>query len=128
MRRQATALVAIIGLALALAGCKKPAGPSGGGGGGGGGSNAVTVSIPLADYGGGSTQSSFSPTTVSVPVGGSVTWRNNDTVTHTSTSDTAIWNVSIGAGDSSSRTFPAAGTFPYACTVHSGMTGRVIVQ
>ena len=127
MRRQATAIVAIVGLGLALAGCKKAAGPSGGGGGGGGGTNAVTVSIPLTDYGGNQTPS-FSPTTIAVPAGGSVTWRNNDTVTHTSTSDTSIWNGAIGPGDSFTRTFATAGTFPYSCTVHAGMSGRVIVQ
>ena len=126
MRRQATALVAIVGLGLALAGCKKAAGPSGGGGGGGGGTSA-TVSIPVTDYGGNVTPS-FSPTTISIPAGGSVTWRNSDTVDHTTTSDTNLWNGSLGVGASFSRTFATAGTFPYACTVHSGMSGRVIVQ
>ncbi len=126
MRRQLTALVAIVGLGLALAGCKKAAGPSGGGGGGGGGTS-VTVSIPVTDYGGNQTPS-FSPSAIAVPAGGSVTWRNADTVAHTSTSDTNIWNGSLAPGDSYTRTFATPGTFPYVCTIHSGMSGRVIVQ
>ncbi len=127
--RKATMLAAILGVCTALASCKKaPAGPGGGGGGGGGGgSSSATVTIPLTDYGGNQTPQ-FSPTAVSVPVGGSVTWRNSDTVAHTSTSDTNLWNAPIGAGDSFTRVFPAAGTFPYSCTIHAGMTGRVIVQ
>ncbi len=127
MRRQVTALVAIVGVGLALASCKKAAGPSGGGGGGGGGSTSVTVAIPVTDYGG-NVSPSFSPTTIAVPAGGSVTWRNDDTVSHTTTSDTNLWNGSLGAGGSFSRTFSTAGTYPYACAIHNGMSGRVIVQ
>jgi plastocyanin len=112
---------------LALAGCKSSnnGGPSGGGGGGGG--QGSSVAIPLTDYGG-SQLPSFSPTALTVTAGTSVTWQNSDTVTHTTTSDTNLWNASLGPGQSFSRTFSTAGTFTYACTVHSNMTGRIIVQ
>ena len=127
MRRQATALAAVVAASLALATCSKaPAAPGGGGGGGGGGTTA-TVSIPVTDYGG-NQQPSYSPNVVTIPAGGAVTWKNNDTVAHTTTSDTGIWNQSLPAGDSYTRTFAAAGTYPFACTIHVGMTGRVIVQ
>jgi plastocyanin len=128
MRRQAPALAAVLVASLVLATCSKaPGGPSGGGGGGGGGSTTATVSIPLTDYGG-NAQPQFSPTTVAIPVGGTVTWKNDDTVAHTTTSDTNLWNGSLSAGGSFSRAFPTAGTFPFSCTVHSGMSGRVVVQ
>ena len=111
-----------------LAACSgdNPGGPSGGGGGGGGTANA-TVSIPLTDYGGNQTPQ-FTPVQVTVPVGGRVNWSNQDSVGHTTTSDTGIWNGNLGAGGSFSRTFDAAGTYSYSCTVHAGMNGRVVVQ
>ena len=127
MRKQATALAAVVAASLALATCSKaPAGP-GGGGGGGGGQTTATVSIPLTDYGG-NQQPAYSPTVVVIPAGGAVTWKNNDTVAHTTTSDTGIWNAPLAAGDSYTRTFAAAGTFTFACSIHAAMTGRVVVQ
>ncbi len=103
-----------------------PGGPSGGGG-GGGNANSVTVRIPLTDYGGNQTPS-FTPVQVTIPVGGRVNWSNSDSVGHTTTSDTNIWNGSIGPGGSFSRTFDTPGNYPYSCTVHNGMSGQVIVQ
>jgi hypothetical protein len=115
-------------LTLAACGGSNNGGPSGGGGGGGGGGGtSSTVSIPLTDYGG-SQQPTFSPSVISITAGNSITWLNSDVVGHTTTSDTSLWNVSLGPGQSYTRTFATAGTFPYTCTVHSGMSGRVIVQ
>lgn len=73
----------------------------------------------------------FSPATITVAVGTTVTWKNNDGVTHTSTSDTGVWNTGNIAGNSSTvTTFRTAGTFPYHCIYHGsmGMRGTVIVQ
>jgi plastocyanin len=85
------------------------------------------VAIPLTDYGGNQTPQ-FSPVTVTIAPGTSVNWLNNDTVAHTSTGDNSLWNGNLGPGGSYSRQFPAAGTFTYSCTVHPGMSGRVVVQ
>jgi len=124
MRKQGLAPAVIV--VLLLTACSKaPAAPSVGGG--GGGTNSASVSIPLTDYGGNQTPQ-FQPVQVTIPVGGSVSWRNNDTTDHTVTSDTMVWNASVGAGGSFNRTFATAGTFTYACMIHSGMTGRVVVQ
>src|SRR5262245_16957030 len=38
------------------------------------------------------TSTAFAPNPVSVAVGGTVTWTNNDSTTHTSTSDSGAWN------------------------------------
>ena len=100
--------------------------PGPGGGGGGGTANA-TVRIPLTDYGGNQTPS-FQPNNVTIPVGGTVNWTNQDQTGHTTTSDDNLWNGGLGPGGSYARTFPTAGTFSYSCTVHPGMTGRVVVQ
>jgi plastocyanin len=126
MRTNGYARAVLLGLSLALAACSQPAQPSGGGGGGGGGTSS-TVSIPLTDYGGNQTPQ-FSPTNLTIAPGTSVNWRNNDTVAHTTTSDDNLWNSNIAPGGSYSRQFSTAGTFTYSCTVHPGMTGRVVVQ
>jgi plastocyanin len=71
----------------------------------------------------------FNPGTLTVSRGTNVTWRNNDGVIHTSTSDTGLWDTgNIGGGSSKGVTFSSAGTFNYHCTVHKGMTGTIIAQ
>ncbi|HYF62027.1 MAG TPA: plastocyanin/azurin family copper-binding protein, partial [Herpetosiphonaceae bacterium] len=70
----------------------------------------------------------FSPQNLTVTIGTSVTWTNNGATAHTTTSDTAGWDSgSLGAGQTFNHTFAAAGTFPYHCTIHSGMTGTITV-
>jgi len=124
MRKQGLAPAVIV--VLLLTACSKaPAAPSVGGG--GGGTNSASVSIPLTDYGGNQTPQ-FQPVQVTIPVGGSVSWRNNDSTDHTVTSDTNVFNAALGAGGSFNRTFATAGTFTYSCSIHSGMNGRVVVQ
>jgi plastocyanin len=72
---------------------------------------------------------SFSPSTLTVSKGTTVTWQNNDNVTHTSTSDTGLWDTgNIAPGSSKDVTFSNAGTFKYHCTIHASMTGTIIVQ
>jgi len=73
----------------------------------------------------------FSPATITITVGTTVTWKNNDGIAHTSTSDTGVWDTgNMAAGASTTTTFNKAGTFPYQCTYHAsmGMRGTVIVQ
>jgi plastocyanin len=70
----------------------------------------------------------FSPKTVTVNVGDTVTWTNNDTVTHTATSAGNFDTGNIGGGASKSVTFQTAGTFAYVCSIHSSMTGTVVVR
>jgi plastocyanin len=70
----------------------------------------------------------FSPRTVTVNVGDTVTWTNSDAQAHTATSGTA-WNTGdIAGGDSASITFQSAGTFDYICVIHPTMTGAVVVR
>jgi plastocyanin len=71
----------------------------------------------------------FSPSTLTVSKGTTVTWQNNDGVTHTSTSDDGLWDTgNIAPGSSKDVTFSNAGTFKYHCTIHASMTGTIIVQ
>lgn len=70
----------------------------------------------------------FSPRTVTVNVGDSVTWTNSDAQAHTATSGSA-WNTGdIAGGASASITFRSAGTFDYICAIHPTMTGTVVVR
>jgi len=71
---------------------------------------------------------SFSPASITVPVGTTVRWTNNHSINHTSTADGGLWDSGLLApGQSFSFTFNTAGTYPYHCTVHLAMLGTVIV-
>ena len=74
---------------------------------------------------------SFSPNPVSINVGDTVRWTNNDTFQHTATGDggTPAFNTgTINGGQAISHTFNSAGTFPYHCNFHTNMTGTVVVS
>jgi plastocyanin len=70
----------------------------------------------------------FSPKTVSVNVGDTVTWRNNDDTAHTATDSGKFNTGDIGPGAAKSVTFKAAGTYSYICAIHPTMTGTVVVR
>jgi nitrite reductase (NO-forming) len=79
----------------------------------------------------------FSPNSITVKVGATVTWTNTDDMFHTVTSGTSTGTAGtpdgtfnsgfIAPGQTWSYTFTAAGTFPYFCTPHPWMVGKVIV-
>jgi len=71
----------------------------------------------------------FGPASVTIAKNTTITWRNNDGMAHTSTSDTGVWDTgNISAGGSKTTTFATAGTFTYHCTYHKSMTGTIVVQ
>jgi plastocyanin len=75
--------------------------------------------------------SAFNPVNITVTVGTTVTWKNNDGYAHTATASDGSWNTgNIAGGASASHTFTTAGTYPYVCTYHAamGMTGTVTVK
>ncbi len=58
-----------------------------------------------------------------------MTWKNTDSVAHTSTSDTPGWDSGIvNPGAQFSIGFPTAGTYTYHCAIHPGMVGTVVVR
>jgi plastocyanin len=66
---------------------------------------------------------------VTVDVGETVFWGNNDQEAHTVTSNTDAWDeLPLGTNGSGDVTFDEAGTFLYHCELHPNMTGRVTVQ
>src|SRR5215467_3322841 len=71
----------------------------------------------------------FSPAIITVAVGTTVTWKNNDNMTHTVTADDKSYDSgNIGSGGSFTKTFSLAGTYSYHCTIHPTMTGKVVVK
>ena len=72
---------------------------------------------------------SFGPQTLTVPVGATVTWVNRDDIPHTSVSIDGLFKSKVmDTDDKFSYTFAKAGTYPYYCTIHPKMTGKVVVQ
>ena len=71
----------------------------------------------------------FGPQTITVPVGTTVTWTNSDDIPHTAVSTDGVFKSKVMDTDEKySYTFTKAGTYPYYCSVHPKMTGKVVVQ
>jgi plastocyanin len=109
--------------ALVLAGC---------GGGGNSNSNSSSTSTPAAS---GNTVTidmkniQFSPKDVTVKVGQTVKWVNQDTVQHDvkANSGATFKSDLFGNGKSYEWKADKAGTVKYVCTVHPGMDGTLTV-
>lgn len=70
----------------------------------------------------------FQPSNVTINVGDSVTWTNNDQSAHTSTSKTDLWDSgTLQNGNTFTFTFNAPGSYGYLCTIHPSMQGSVTV-
>ena len=76
----------------------------------------------------------FSPASVTIKVGTTVTWKNTTAVSHTVTSDdgksfdSGAANPIAPQSGTFSFTFATAGTFAYHCTIHPFMKATIIVQ
>ena len=74
----------------------------------------------------------FSPSTITVSVGDSVTWINNDGSDHSTVSNSGqadSWNShDIPSGFNFTHTFSVVGAFQYYCDIHPEMVGTVFVQ
>jgi plastocyanin len=72
---------------------------------------------------------SFGPQTLTVPVGATVTWTNRDDIPHTVVSADGVFKSKVRDTDEQfSYTFTTAGTYPYFCSLHPKMTGKIVVQ
>ena len=71
----------------------------------------------------------FGPVEVRVQAGTTITWTNRDDIPHTVVSPDKVFKSRVLDTDEKfSSTFPTPGTFPYFCSIHPKMTGKVIVQ
>lgn len=84
---------------------------------------AVEVPVDIRDF-------AYGPNPVEVPVGGTVTWTNQDAVPHTATADQrdVLQSGTISPGSSFSQVFDTAGEFNYFCEFHPNMSGTIVVQ
>jgi len=85
--------------------------------------DAATFTVAAQNY-------FFSPATLTINAGDTVTWTNSSGVEHTATSDSGVWNGSLPQGGSFSFTFANPGVFNYFCAFHSslGMVGTITVN
>ena len=72
----------------------------------------------------------FSQPALTVPVGATVTWVNQDDVPHTivSSEGKTLKSAVMDTDEKFSYTFTKPGTYPYYCGIHPKMTAKVIVQ
>jgi len=79
------------------------------------------VDVTIANF-------TFDPATLTIKVGTTVKWTNQDSVGHTVTADDNSWGSgNSNKGDSFSFTFAQAGTYPYHCGVHPSMQATITV-
>jgi len=99
--------------------CSK-SGSYGSSGGGGYDPTAQNVSIQSMQ---------FTPATVTVVLGTKIVWTNNDTETHTVTSDdgTSFNSGNIAPQGTYNLTLTQTGTYLYHCSLHPSMTGTIQV-
>lgn len=70
----------------------------------------------------------FTPETVTVHVGDTVVWDNEDDIPHTVTEkDKMFRSAALDTGDVFSFTFKTPGEVTYFCSLHAHMVGKVIV-
>jgi plastocyanin len=83
---------------------------------------AASVEVKIDNF-------SFGPAAITVAVGTTVTWTNRDDIPHTVVSDDKVFKSKVLDTDEKfSYTFAKPGTYPYFCSIHPKMTGKVIVQ
>jgi len=70
----------------------------------------------------------FSPSTLSVPVGGSVTFKNLDTAAHTASDAAGAFDSgNLDTGQQWTYKFAKAGTYKIICKYHPSMKGTIVV-
>ena len=70
----------------------------------------------------------FSPGELTVKVGTTVTWKNQDDIPHTVVSAGKFKSKALDTGDSYSFTFSSTGDYKYFCSLHPHMTGMIKVE
>jgi plastocyanin len=72
---------------------------------------------------------SFSPATITVPLGTTVRWTNRDDIPHTVVSDDKTFkSKALDTDEDFTYTFTKPGTYGYFCSIHPKMTAKVVVQ
>jgi plastocyanin len=84
--------------------------------------SSATVEVKIDNF-------SFGTQALTVAFGTTVTWTNRDDMPHTVDSSDGVFKSKVLDTDEKfSYTFAKAGIFPYFCSIHPKMTGKVVVQ
>jgi len=83
--------------------------------------SGVTVTVKVEEP-------NFNPAKVVIRRGDTVRWVNTDTIDHTTTSDTGLWDETLSPGESFTFKFRKAGVFGYHCEIFPDMLGTIIVK
>lgn len=71
----------------------------------------------------------FSPASLTINVGDTVVFTNEDGAPHTATADNGAFDTGrMGKGESKSVEFTEAGSFEYSCGVHPNMKAAITVE
>jgi plastocyanin len=71
----------------------------------------------------------FAPATLTVAAGTTVTWKNEDDSPHRIGDKNGTFkSAALDTDDSFSHTFATPGEYPYICTIHPYMVGKIIVK
>ena len=87
----------------------------------GGAASAADAVVKIANF-------TFEPQTLTVPVGTTVTFENDDDIPHlVSEKDGKFKSKALDTGDKFTQQFTTAGTVEYYCAIHPHMTGKIVV-
>ena len=83
----------------------------------------AAVEVDIQDF-------AYNPASVTIEVGQSVTWTNQDSAPHTATTRDrdVLQSGTLNQGESYTQTFDTAGTYEYFCEFHTNMKGTVVIQ
>jgi LPXTG-motif cell wall-anchored protein len=82
---------------------------------------ANDTSVTISDF-------KFTPASITIHVGDTVTWTNDGPSAHTATANNGSFNTGVlQKGHSGSHTFTTAGTVTYICQIHPFMHGTIVV-
>jgi plastocyanin len=135
-RRRRSGALALTAVALVVAGCGGSSSKSADNGGVVSAPAATSTSAPAA---GGAAVSAakvaisnfkYVPPTIAVKSGGTVTWTNQDSASHTATAkaNSAFNTDTLKQGQSKTVNFSKPGTYQYTCLFHPFMSGTLVVS
>ena len=71
----------------------------------------------------------FTPATLTITAGTTVIWKNEDDSPHRiGDKNGTLKSAALDTDDTFSHTFAAPGEYPYICTIHPYMVGKIIVK
>ena len=87
-----------------------------------GNANAADAQVKIANF-------TFEPPVLTVKVGTTVTWVNDDDIPHlVAEKDGKFRSSALDTDEKFSQTFKTLGTVEYFCAIHPHMTGKIVVE